>query len=120
MTRKQLAPVAASVGGVALLMGVTTTRPQSSGQELVARKLTIVDESGRPRIELRDGRNQLVSFVSQDGPRFGLYDKDGKPRLALNVSKQGPAIHLSDGNASATWTAHSEWRTGSAPASCPE
>jgi hypothetical protein len=76
------------MGGLLLLAGAAAPeRPES----LTTRKLEIVDEAGRVRMQLGETR---------DGCLLLMYDKDGKPAIVLSGDHSSLSLRKEDGKLS--------------------
>ena len=104
--------VVVAVGLVATLatgrVAAAQTRSQSA-EELRTKRLLIVDDQGRTRIELAaiEGQPGLFLYdaagecnatlmLSKGRPWLFLLDTTGKRRAVLAVSRSGPGLHLRD------------------------
>lgn len=82
-------------GGLIAPVFLKTTPLQAQAQvagavkELRANKISLVDETGKPRAALG---------VFNNGPYLTLYDENGKPRALMTVFKDGPSLNLVDEN----------------------
>lgn len=80
----------------------------TDARELVVRKITVVDEQGRPGIVLEvDKRGAVLRLVGEHGKSslglevgnggsvgIGLIDKHGIPEAGLSIQKDGPELML--------------------------
>ena len=85
-----------AVIALAAFLDLRPIQAQREPGEATFRKLTIVDQAGRPRIQLD---------MFEGHPRLELLDPNGKPRLALAFVEGQPGLGLADKKGRVLWSA---------------
>jgi len=86
---KRLTSLALSLLGVVVLLGATTGKKDSIPEELMARRLVLMDKGEKHRAEL--------AISSDNRPGLIFSDDAGKPRLVLSLSQHGePTLSFAD------------------------